>query len=116
MADSNAPSTPEKQKVKMADSNSPSTPEKQKVEMADSNLFSSLENEKVIGTALSEMEYRVQLFNTLSHTCFSKCVDRRYKEGELNLGETTCVNRCVAKYYQVNNMVGQLLAYGKHRR
>ncbi|KAH9607346.1 hypothetical protein KSS87_006834 [Heliosperma pusillum] len=57
---------------------------------------------RVIGTALSDMEYKVQLFNT-------------YKEGELNLGEACCVDRCVVKYNQVNNMIGQLLAYGKHR-
>ncbi|KAK9715195.1 hypothetical protein RND81_06G148800 [Saponaria officinalis] len=83
--------------------------------MADSDVTSDLETQKIVGTAISDMEYRVQLFNTLSHTCFNKCVDKRYREGELNIGETACVDRCVSKYYQVNNMVGQLLASGKHR-
>ncbi|KAL9224448.1 hypothetical protein vseg_000477 [Gypsophila vaccaria] len=83
--------------------------------MADSNVTSDLEAQKIIGTAVSDMEYRVQLFNTLSHTCFNKCVDKRYKEGELHLGEASCIDRCVSKYNQVNNMIGQLLASGKNR-
>ncbi|XP_056684606.1 mitochondrial import inner membrane translocase subunit TIM10-like isoform X2 [Spinacia oleracea] len=72
-----------------------------------------LDKEKVIGTTISDMEYRVALFNSLTHTCFEKCVEKRYKEGELHLGENSCIDRCVSKYWQVNNLVGHLLAYGR---
>ncbi|CAN6997118.1 unnamed protein product [Brassica rapa subsp. trilocularis] len=63
--------------------------------------------------AQTEMEYRVELFNKLAQTCFVKCVDKRYKEAELNMGENSCIDRCVSKYWQVNGMVGQLLSAGK---
>lgn len=95
----------------MATSNVPSTIEKQEIKI--NNSKPALDKEKIIGTATSEMEYRVDLFNRLTHTCFSKCVEKRYKDGELNLGENSCIDRCVSKYWQVNNIIGHLLAYGR---
>ncbi|XP_029122595.1 mitochondrial import inner membrane translocase subunit TIM10 isoform X8 [Elaeis guineensis] len=52
---------------------------------------------QIFGMAEQEMEYRVDLFN-------------RYKETELNMGENSCIDRCVSKYWQVTNLTGQLLA------
>ncbi|EOA28235.1 hypothetical protein CARUB_v10024427mg [Capsella rubella] len=69
--------------------------------------------EQAISMAQMEMEYRVELFNKLAQTCFHKCVDKKYKEAELNMGENSCIDRCVSKYWQVNGMVGQLLSAGK---
>jgi hypothetical protein len=45
----------------------------------------------------------------LTQTCFDKCIEKRYKEAELNMGENSCIDRCVSKYWQVTNMVGQML-------
>ncbi|CAL9120819.1 unnamed protein product [Musa acuminata subsp. burmannicoides] len=45
----------------------------------------------------------------LTQTCFDKCIEKRYKESELNMGENSCIDRCVSKYWQVTNIVGQLL-------
>ncbi|KAI5675071.1 hypothetical protein M9H77_06021 [Catharanthus roseus] len=75
--------------------------------------FSDICAWQIIGMAEKEMEYRVELFNKLTHTCFSKCVDKRYKEGELNMGETSCIDRCVSKYWQVTNIIGHLLGSGR---
>ncbi|GJY08819.1 14-3-3-like protein GF14 iota [Tanacetum coccineum] len=55
---------------------------------------------RIFGMAEKEMEYRVEMFN-------------KYKESELNMGENTCIDRCVAKYWQVTNLVGQLLGSGR---
>ncbi|KAI5682643.1 hypothetical protein M9H77_03871 [Catharanthus roseus] len=77
--------------------------------MAANRTPSALEKEQIYGMAEKEMEYRVEMFSKLTQTCFSKCVESRYKESELNMGENSCIDRCVSKYWQVTNLVGQLL-------
>ncbi|PSR86139.1 Mitochondrial import inner membrane translocase [Actinidia chinensis var. chinensis] len=76
---------------------------------ANNNTPTQLDKEQIFGMAEKEMEYRVELFNKLTHTCFNKCVEKRYKETELNMGENSCIDRCVSKYWQVTNLIGQLL-------
>lgn len=41
-----------------------------------------------------------------SSSCHSKCVSTRYAEGDLNKGESVCIDRCVEKYFEVNKKVG----------
>ncbi|TVU44330.1 hypothetical protein EJB05_03766, partial [Eragrostis curvula] len=52
----------------------------------------------MFGMAEKEMEYRVDLFNRLTQTCFNKCIEKRYKESELNMGENSCIDRCVSNF------------------
>ncbi|KAI4334576.1 hypothetical protein L6164_019250 [Bauhinia variegata] len=80
---------------------------------AGNNAPSALDKEQIFGMAEKEMEYRVELFNKLTHTCFNKCVDKKYKESELNMGENSCIDRCVSKYWHVTNLIGQLLGSGR---
>ncbi|XP_038894964.1 mitochondrial import inner membrane translocase subunit TIM10 [Benincasa hispida] len=77
------------------------------------NMPSAVDKEQIFGMAEKEMEYRVELFNKLTHSCFNKCVDKRYKESELNMGENSCIDRCVSKYWHVTNLIGQLLGSGR---
>ncbi|KAL4610741.1 hypothetical protein ACB098_08G059400 [Castanea mollissima] len=79
----------------------------------NANAPTAMEKEQIFGMAEKEMEYRVELFNKLTHTCFNKCVEKRYKESELNMGENSCIDRCVSKYWHVTNLVGQLLGSGR---
>lgn len=45
--------------------------------------------------------------------CWNKCVPH-IKDGELAIGEMTCVDRCVPKYFQVHTMVrDQYMAMNK---
>ncbi|KAL5727874.1 protein transporter tim10 [Ranunculus cassubicifolius] len=77
---------------------------------ATPNAMPALDKEQIFTVAEKEMEYRVDLFNRLTTTCFKKCVENRYKEPDLNMGETSCIDRCVSKYWQVTSMVGQMLS------
>ncbi|KAK1270420.1 Mitochondrial import inner membrane translocase subunit TIM10 [Acorus gramineus] len=69
---------------------------------ASNNAPSGIDKEQIFGMAEKEMEYRVDLFNKLTQTCFNKCIEKRYKESELNMGENSCIDRCVSKYWQVS--------------
>ncbi|XP_047318450.1 mitochondrial import inner membrane translocase subunit TIM10-like [Impatiens glandulifera] len=74
-----------------------------------------LDKEKIVYMVEKEMEYRVEYFNRLTHTCFKKCVAQRYKDPELQIGENSCIDRCVSKYSQVTNIIGQMMASGRLR-
>lgn len=73
--------------------------------MADS----AAQQQMALSLAQQEMEYRVELFNKMVGACFEKCMDKRYKEGDLNVGENSCVDRCCSKYWQATGIVGQML-------
>ena len=45
--------------------------------------------------------------NSLSKACQNKCIPTDYREGELNKGESVCIDRCVAKFFEVNKKVGE---------
>lgn len=37
--------------------------------------------------------------------CYAKCIARPVRNGELELGEMTCIDRCVPKYFETHEMV-----------
>jgi import inner membrane translocase subunit TIM10 len=41
--------------------------------------------------------------------CQAKCVPPQYREGELNKGETVCLDRCAAKFFEAQKLVGQAM-------
>jgi import inner membrane translocase subunit TIM10 len=90
--------------------------------------------------AEQEMAYRVELFNKcvlgptcaqryllpfadnlslailrMVGNCYDKCIDRRYKDGDLSVGENTCLDRCSSKYWACTSIVGQLLGASQGR-
>lgn len=38
-----------------------------------------------------------------------KCIPRDYREGDLNKGESVCIDRCAAKFFDVQMKVSDLL-------
>lgn len=36
-----------------------------------------------------------------------KCIPGEYREGDLNKGESVCLDRCVAKFFEVNVKVSE---------
>ena len=59
-------------------------------------------------THLSIQLYRFCSFTTL-RSCHAKCISSRYAEGDLNKGESVCIDRCVSKFFEVNKKVGEKL-------
>ncbi|WVZ61098.1 hypothetical protein U9M48_011022 [Paspalum notatum var. saurae] len=70
----------------------------------------NLEKEQMFGMAEKEMEYRVDLFNRLTHTCFDKCIEKRF-DYVFPLGPGGCFTSGIKKQNSiwVTNLVGQLL-------
>jgi hypothetical protein len=45
--------------------------------------------------------------SSLLKSCSSKCIDTSYREADLNKGESVCLDRCVAKFFEVNVKVSE---------
>lgn len=58
---------------------------------------------------LAEVQFTVMssTFNQLMTRCQEKCIAHEYGESDLNTGEASCLDRCVAKYVNANYLVGQ---------
>mmetsp|Transcript_21472 Transcript_21472/g.52428 ORF Transcript_21472/g.52428 Transcript_21472/m.52428 type:complete len:86 (+) Transcript_21472:145-402(+) len=61
-----------------------------------------------VDMARAEMMFYSDLFTKMNDACFRKCVPR-FNDGELNTGEMVCVDKCVAKYMEATNKVGEVL-------
>jgi mitochondrial import inner membrane translocase subunit TIM10 len=45
----------------------------------------------------------------LTHACLKKCIPKDYREGELNKGEGVCIDRCAAKFFDVQMKISEIL-------
>lgn len=59
--------------------------------------------------AVQELDMITDVFNRLVSSCHAKCISTRYAEGDLNKGESVCIDRCVSKFFEVNKRVGEKL-------
>ncbi|KAI9634933.1 Tim10/DDP family zinc finger-domain-containing protein [Dioszegia hungarica] len=62
--------------------------------------------------AVAELDMITDVFNRLVTSCHQKCIQpnpqsHRYAEGELLKGEAVCIDRCSAKFFEVNKVVGE---------
>lgn len=49
----------------------------------------------------------VDKIRRLAQSCTRKCIPKDYREADLNKGESVCIDRCVAKYMEVNIKIGE---------
>ncbi|KAG0208303.1 protein transporter tim10 [Mortierella sp. GBA30] len=66
-------------------------------------------NMQNMAMAEQELEMVSDLFNRIVSSCHQKCIPKTYIEGDLNKGEAVCIDRCVAKFFEVNKSVGTKL-------
>ncbi|ORY90007.1 Tim10/DDP family zinc finger-domain-containing protein [Syncephalastrum racemosum] len=51
--------------------------------------------------AESEVDAFMDLMKRIMSSCQEKCIPTNYHEPDLNKGESVCIDRCVAKYFKV---------------
>ncbi|KAH0255031.1 hypothetical protein KCU91_g17688, partial [Aureobasidium melanogenum] len=60
-----------------------------------------------IAAAEAEIDMVSDMYNRLVETCTRKCIPNSYREGDLNKGESVCLDRCVGKFFEVNIKVSE---------
>ncbi|KAI3378294.1 hypothetical protein SNEBB_007142 [Seison nebaliae] len=56
-----------------------------------------------------EVEMMKDLYERMVSSCREKCIGSSYRNSDLSKGENVCLDRCVAKYLDVHDLVGQKL-------
>jgi len=56
-----------------------------------------------------EIEMMSDMYNRMTRACHRKCIPPKYRDSELNKGESVCIDRCVAKYLDVHEKIGKKL-------
>lgn len=64
-------------------------------------------NPQNIALAEQELEMVTDLFNRIADSCYNKCISKEYNQADLSQGEAVCIDRCVAKFLDVNGKVGE---------
>lgn len=54
-------------------------------------------------------EWLTKMFNRLQKACQAKCIPTDYREGELNKGESVCLDRCTAKFLDTSMKVSEIM-------
>lgn len=62
---------------------------------------------------LAEVQYTVMAstFDSMLRQCRQKCIYPEYGEGDVNTGEASCIDRCVAKYVLANSNIARHVQY-----
>ncbi|KAI1109391.1 mitochondrial import inner membrane translocase subunit TIM10 [Nemania sp. NC0429] len=64
----------------------------------------------------AEMKLLTEMVNRLTRACQQKCVPTDYREAELNKGESVCLDRCAAKFFDVHLKVSEQLQQESQKR
>ncbi|KAF2868737.1 Tim10/DDP family zinc finger-domain-containing protein [Massariosphaeria phaeospora] len=66
-----------------------------------------MSSEQKIAQAEAEVDMVSDMYTRLVGSCSKKCIDTSYREPDLNKGESVCLDRCVAKFFEVNVKVSE---------
>ncbi|XP_012245102.1 mitochondrial import inner membrane translocase subunit Tim10 [Bombus vosnesenskii] len=56
-----------------------------------------------------EIEMMTDMFHRMTAACHKKCIPPKYYTPELSKGESVCLDRCIAKYLDVQERIGKKL-------
>lgn len=56
-----------------------------------------------------EIEMLSDMYTRLTNSCHKKCIPTKYKDADIAKGEAVCIDRCVAKYWEIHERVGKKL-------
>ncbi|XP_027219819.2 mitochondrial import inner membrane translocase subunit Tim10 [Penaeus vannamei] len=56
-----------------------------------------------------EIEMMSDMYTRMTNSCHKKCIPTKYKDSEIAKGEAVCIDRCVAKYWEIHERVGKKL-------
>ncbi|KAJ2928861.1 hypothetical protein H1R20_g8222, partial [Candolleomyces eurysporus] len=63
-----------------------------------------------IDIAVTELDSITDFFNRMVGSCYNKCIGAKFPaDGDLSKGESVCIDKCVAKYNEVQKKVGEKL-------
>ncbi|RHY26210.1 hypothetical protein DYB32_007801 [Aphanomyces invadans] len=66
------------------------------------------EQKRIMESVKQEADTLMHMQDRMRQICFEKCV-HRFREGDLDMGESTCDDRCVGKYLQAYYKLNQYL-------
>ncbi|KAI1774682.1 mitochondrial import inner membrane translocase subunit TIM10 [Hypoxylon cercidicola] len=66
-------------------------------------------SEEKLSAIEAEVKLMAQMHDRLTKACAKKCVPNDYREPDLNKGESVCLDRCAAKFFDVHMKVSELL-------
>ncbi|KAF7549807.1 hypothetical protein G7Z17_g6146 [Cylindrodendrum hubeiense] len=66
-------------------------------------------SEQKIAAVEGEMRMMADTYNRLQKACQAKCIPTDYREGELNKGESVCLDRCTAKFLDTSMKVSEIM-------
>ena len=80
----------------------PSSAEKIAAAEAEIDMVSDMYNRYAPRTIhqVAQLSHTDRLYS-LVETCTKKCIPNSYREGDLNKGESVCLDRCVSKFFEV---------------
>ncbi|KAL2125442.1 hypothetical protein VTJ04DRAFT_1807 [Mycothermus thermophilus] len=62
-----------------------------------------------IAAVENELRVVAEMHSRMMKLCTAKCIDKTYREGELSKGESVCLDRCAAKFFEAHQHISEQL-------
>lgn len=73
------------------------------------DMFNKYASPEILTACLMIWEHLTNYILRLTRACMKKCIPSDYREGDLNKGEGVCIDRCAAKFFDVQMKVSEIL-------